>query len=241
MCSASCGAFGVSSSSVCSVSKSVGLIPFGESDQTCFCSSFLGAMSSYSQESLGPPKGRGLCTSRTAQAIQVRELNPVVRGSKLVKTLFPGSDGAGLVTLCLGMTPIEIDAQADAWTIHRLVPAGSPEYYASAWATDTYDLLDEDPETVWLLIVAVHRKDQSIRVQQLLSAGEVEDLLGKHGDRFIDRIEAEARTDPSFAKLLGGLARSDERSIVGAAPSRVGPQRVGRDTGMNPAILQSPL
>jgi hypothetical protein len=103
------------------------------------------------------------------------------------------------------MTPIEIDAQADAWITHRLVEAGSPEYYASAWAIDTYDYLYEDPETLWLLILAVHRKDQSIRVQQLLSAGEVEDLLGKHGERFIDRIEAEARTDPSFAKLLGGV------------------------------------
>jgi hypothetical protein len=111
------------------------------------------------------------------------------------------------------MMPIGIDAQAAAWIAHRLAAAESPEYYASAWAVDTYDCLYEEPETLWLLILAVHRKDQSIRVQQLLSAGEVEDLLGMHGDRFIDRIEAEARTDPSFAKLLGGVwqgSMSDE-------------------------------
>src|ERR1700727_2814247 len=103
------------------------------------------------------------------------------------------------------MTPIELDAQANAWITHRIAPAGSPEYNASAWATDTYDFLYEDPETLWLLILAVHRKDQSPRVQELLSAGMVEDLLSMHGDKFIDRIETEARTDPSFAKLLGGV------------------------------------
>jgi len=36
----------------------------------------------------------------------------------------------------------------------------------------------------------------------------IEDLLSMHGDKFIDRIEAEARTDPSFAKLLGGVWKS---------------------------------
>ena len=100
---------------------------------------------------------------------------------------------------------MELDAQADAWITYRLSPAESTEHDASAWATDTYDLLYEDPETLWLLILAVHRKDQSWPVQQMLSAGEVEDLLGKYGDRFIDRVEAEARTDPSFARLLGGV------------------------------------
>jgi hypothetical protein len=103
------------------------------------------------------------------------------------------------------MTPIELDNQANAWVTHWLAPAGSPEYNASAWATDTYDLLCEDPETLWLLILAVHRKDQSLRVQGPLSVGMVENLLGMYGDQFIDRIEVEARTDPSFARLLGGV------------------------------------
>ena len=103
------------------------------------------------------------------------------------------------------MTPIELDAQANALITHWLSPAGTPEYNAGAWATDTIDYLYEDPETLWLLILAVHRKDQSPRIQGPLSAGMVEDLLSMHGDTFIDRIETEARTDPSFAKLLGGV------------------------------------
>ncbi|HUV96794.1 MAG TPA: hypothetical protein VMV98_04925, partial [Acidobacteriaceae bacterium] len=32
-----------------------------------------------------------------------------------------------------------------------------------------------------------------------------EDLLAKHCEIFIDRVEAEARKDPRFAKLLGGV------------------------------------
>jgi hypothetical protein len=103
------------------------------------------------------------------------------------------------------MNPIEIDAQADAWITYWLSPSGSPERNASSWATDTFDLEYEDPETLWLLILAVHRKNQSIQIQQVLSAGMVEDLLVKHGDKFIDRVEAQAQTDSAFARLLGGV------------------------------------
>ena len=106
------------------------------------------------------------------------------------------------------MTPAELDIQASAWVAHRLAVAGSPESFANAWAIDRYDYLHEEPETLWLLILTNHRKNQSQRVQQLLSAGDVEDLLAKHGDQFIDRIEADAHADPSFAKLLGGVWKS---------------------------------
>jgi hypothetical protein len=47
----------------------------------------------------------------------------------------------------------------------------------------------------------------------VLSAGPIEDLLAQHGDAFIDRVEIEARRDPSFAKVLGGVwqnSMSDE-------------------------------
>ena len=71
-----------------------------------------------------------------------------------------------------------------------------------------YDLLEDAPEKLWLLMLTVHSKDQSPRLQALLSAGPLEDLLGRHGVHFIDRVEEEARKDPSFAKLLGGVWQS---------------------------------
>lgn len=43
------------------------------------------------------------------------------------------------------------------------------------------------------------------RVLGLVSAGPLEDLLGHHGEAFIDRIEVEAQRDRRVAWLLGGM------------------------------------
>lgn len=72
-------------------------------------------------------------------------------------------------------------------------------------ATDLYDFTYEEPEKLWLLILEIHHRDQSVTIQEVLSARPVEDLLAKHGDTFIERVEAEARQDPQFARLLGGV------------------------------------
>ena len=39
-------------------------------------------------------------------------------------------------------------------------------------------------------------------------------LLAKHGDQFIDRIDAETQADPSFAKLLGGVWKNKMRDHI---------------------------
>lgn len=80
--------------------------------------------------------------------------------------------------------------------------------------TDLYDLTFEEPEKLWLLILEIHHRDQSITIQQVLSAGPVEDLLAKHGDTFIERVEAEARRDPQFAKLLGGVWKNSMSDAI---------------------------
>ncbi len=36
----------------------------------------------------------------------------------------------------------------------------------------------------------------------------MEQLLGRYGAKFIDRVETQARVDPKFAKLLGGVWQS---------------------------------
>jgi hypothetical protein len=45
-------------------------------------------------------------------------------------------------------------------------------------------------------------------MQSVLAAGPLEDLFGWHGAQFIGRVEQEARNDPSFAQLLGGVWKS---------------------------------
>jgi hypothetical protein len=42
----------------------------------------------------------------------------------------------------------------------------------------------------------------------ILSAGPLEDLLVYHGDTVIDRVEAAAKANPTFAFLLGGVWRN---------------------------------
>ena len=102
------------------------------------------------------------------------------------------------------MTQQELLTLADAWIRYRHAPSGSAEREEAAWATDLYELEYNDPETLWELILAIHARDQSSWIQGPLSAGPVENLLAMHGDKFIGRVETEARRDAAFAHLLGG-------------------------------------
>lgn len=65
--------------------------------------------------------------------------------------------------------------------------------------------VEESPEEAWRVILAIHHLDQSEAIQAVLSAGPIEDLLATHGEEFINQVEDQARQDPAFAKLLGGV------------------------------------
>jgi hypothetical protein len=69
-------------------------------------------------------------------------------------------------------------------------------------------LAGEKPEACWAAILAIlHRigSESPNRLLAVLAAGPLEDLLAYHGEAFIDRVEAEARRDPRFGLLLGGV------------------------------------
>ena len=75
------------------------------------------------------------------------------------------------------------------------------------------DLIWKEPEEAWLVILEILRRDTSTPIMEILSAGPLEDLLVRHGDDFIERVEAEALSNKDFASLLGGVwqnAMSDE-------------------------------
>jgi hypothetical protein len=99
----------------------------------------------------------------------------------------------------------ELNQLADAWIRYWYAPKGSSIRNELSGATDLYELEYHNPEDLWRLILLIHGRDQSSRIQEVLSAGPVEALLAKHGDSFIDRIETQARLDSKFAKLLGGV------------------------------------
>ena|SRR5579872_6959108 len=67
------------------------------------------------------------------------------------------------------------------------------------------DLVHDHPEHAWNVILAVVADPRAQLYLGHLAAGPVEDLLSYHGEKFIDRVELAARSDPSFAFMLGGV------------------------------------
>lgn len=60
----------------------------------------------------------------------------------------------------------------------------------------------DDPEAVWGAILAIAEKTSNETVLGALAAGPLEDLIENHGATWIDRLEAEAKSNPRFKDLL---------------------------------------
>jgi hypothetical protein len=103
------------------------------------------------------------------------------------------------------MTQDAIVKLADAWIRYWQAPEDSAERGDFDLAMKFHDIEYHRPEVLWPMILAIHSRNQSIQIQGVLSAGPLENLLALHGEGFIDRVESEARRDPSFAKLLAGV------------------------------------
>ena len=65
------------------------------------------------------------------------------------------------------------------------------------------------PEAVWQAVLRIMQRELTEEQISVLAAGPVEDLLVHYGAQFIGRIEAEAKSSPAFAHLLGGVWQSD--------------------------------
>jgi hypothetical protein len=95
---------------------------------------------------------------------------------------------------------------ARAWIRYMSAETRSEERNSLFWAWERMSYLkDYLPEKAWTTILLIWSMDQSQRTMQNLSAGPIEDLLSNHGPRMIEKVEAQARLDSSFAKLLGGV------------------------------------
>jgi hypothetical protein len=60
------------------------------------------------------------------------------------------------------------------------------------------------PEHQWQFILAAvaHASDDELGH---IAAGPIEHLLGKHGERYIEKVEQRAEADPKFARMLAGV------------------------------------
>ena len=108
------------------------------------------------------------------------------------------------------MNSAEIEKITKAWVAHTHEFNINENTELGIWASDKmWDLADEEPEICWLVIQEILRQDSSTTILENLSAGPLEDLLSKHGLQFISRIETEAKNNPKFAILLGGVWQND--------------------------------
>jgi hypothetical protein len=93
--------------------------------------------------------------------------------------------------------------------------SGSAEYNELFWAFQEVDeLCRTSPNEAWEFILSAWKADQSKVIAEILSAGPLEDLLAKHGDTVIDRVEVMAKEDSTFAFLLGGVWRNEMTDAV---------------------------
>ncbi len=60
------------------------------------------------------------------------------------------------------------------------------------------------PEHQWQFILAAipHASDEELGH---IAAGPVEHILGKHGEKYIEKVEQRAEADPKFARMLAGV------------------------------------
>jgi len=95
---------------------------------------------------------------------------------------------------------------AKAFIARQRAKHKSEQSNALFWTHERTSYLTKNlPHKAWRVILLIWSMDQSTETMQNLSAGEIEDLLSRKGTEIIPLVEAEARRDPSFAKLLGGV------------------------------------
>jgi hypothetical protein len=95
---------------------------------------------------------------------------------------------------------------AHAYIAAKQTAFKSEQWQALFWTHERVNYLTRYlPHKAWHVILLIWSMDRSIKTIQSLSAGEIENLLARNGIEMIALVEAEARRDPSFAKLLGGV------------------------------------
>lgn len=95
------------------------------------------------------------------------------------------------------------DAIAEGWIALQHAEQRSRSHADNFWShTELDDLLDNDPDKGWHVIQLIQAKDSSEKILSNLAAGPIEDLLVRHGVRFIQRIEDRAKADAQFRQVL---------------------------------------
>jgi hypothetical protein len=104
------------------------------------------------------------------------------------------------------MTEQEIASFAAHWVQYWKASEDSEIRDSLFWINEKeWDLVKSFPFQAWRLVLAILELDSSPAIQEVLSAGPLENLLAKHGEVLIEVVEERARTSAVFASLLGGV------------------------------------
>ena len=108
-----------------------------------------------------------------------------------------------------------IEDWANAYIALQKDGARSFDGHPLFWAAQRFMLPGDtaSAEDCWLAILEILSRKPSDTVIAVLAAGPLEDLIDSSGPDFIERIEVQARRDPAFRHLLGGVWRSSTPSI----------------------------
>jgi hypothetical protein len=83
-------------------------------------------------------------------------------------------------------------------------------------------IIENEPEKGWSAILAALADPKQESYLGIMAAGPLEDLLSFHGEKFIERIELEAKKNPKFAWMLGGVWKHTMTDEIWARVQLVG-------------------
>ena len=107
---------------------------------------------------------------------------------------------------------MDIEAWASAYIAFQQDGSRSTDSHPLWWAAERF-MDAPGAEDSWAAILAILAKSPPYSVLGMLAAGPLEDLIHEAGPQYIERIELEARRNPAFRHLLGGVWESSTPDI----------------------------
>lgn len=110
------------------------------------------------------------------------------------------------------MNSDEQESLIKAYVSYASAGRESPQSEQYFWAiTRLSELISRKPTTnnelqkIWEILLEIGQQPLSEKAMSNFAAGPLEDILAYHGEAIIERVETQARRDPSFKHLLGGV------------------------------------
>jgi hypothetical protein len=115
----------------------------------------------------------------------------------------------------MALTPQEINEWANAYIAAEELPEKERHDSSYWWAIERFMNMRDSAQADdgWTTILKVLDGQPSQNVIGMLAAGPLEDLIQEWGELFVDRIELEARRNPAFRHLLGGVWESSTPEV----------------------------